>query len=237
MSATRLYCPNLTQGPNELSESESHHAIASLRIRPGDEVTLFDGAGREAIGRVLHTGRRKLQVEVMAIAEYPHDTPRRLTLAVAMPKANRQGYLIEKCTELGVAAIWPVVTDRSVTRPRRRAVEKWYARAVEAAKQSNRRWVPRIADPMSFTESIERVGQLDAVGMADLDSSAGSIVDLMARVPEGGAVGIWIGPEGGWTQKEREFARRAGAESVSLGPTVLRTETAAVAVCAVAAAT
>jgi 16S rRNA (uracil1498-N3)-methyltransferase len=217
-----------------MSAVESRHAIGSWRVKMGEEVMLFDGAGREAVGLVASVGRR-LEVEVTEIQEHPFDMRRRLTLVVAMPKTHRQGYLIEKCTELGVAAVWPIVADRSVTKPRPGAAERWSRRAIEATKQSCRRWVPMIAAPMTVGESIGRIGEFGAAGLTDVDPLGKPLPSFFSALPESSSVIVWVGPEGGWTDIERDQAIEAGAMKVKLGPTVLRTETAAAAVCAVAA--
>jgi len=235
MPTCRLHCPDLTLGSNVLSVEESHHAIASLRVKVGHEVTLFDGAGKEAVGHVTRIDRRQLSVEVARISEHPFDVPRRITLAVAMPKTHRQGYLIEKCTELGVAAVCPIITNHSVTKPGAGAVEKWRRRAIEAAGQSQRRWVPTVASPVTFAESTGRISEFDAAGLTDVDPSGRLLADFFSALPESSSVLVWVGPEGGWTDAERGRAIKAGAVKVKLSPTVLRTETAAVAVCAVAA--
>ena len=218
-----------------MSSEESHHAIAVLRVKIGAEVILFDGAGTEAVGQVQRIDRKQLEVHVGRLMRQPFELAYRLTLAVAMPKTHRQGYLIEKCTELGVAAIWPISTARSVTRPGRAAVEKWQRRAIEAAKQSRRSWVPQVTAPRTFDESIECAGEFDAAGLTERDDSAISFATFLAGQAKSSSVLVWVGPEGGWTDDERNRAIAAGAIPTRLGPCVLRTETAAVAVCAAVA--
>jgi 16S rRNA (uracil1498-N3)-methyltransferase len=243
MRPIRLFCPTLTEGPVVLSPEESHHAMASLRAQPGREVVLFDGAGGEGVGVVdLETGGegraekyRRLRVQVSSVRQRPFELAHEITLAVAMTKPLRQGYLVEKCTELGVAAIWPVMAERSVGKPTAAAVEKWHRRAVEAAKQSGRAWIPQIAGPHSFTERLTRVGEFSASVLLHTDPSGTPFNAVLAAQPEGAAVLAWVGPEGGWSDAERDRAVEAGVVPGTLGPTVLRTETAAVAVCAAAA--
>ena len=232
MSPPRLYCPTLTAGLNPLPEEESHHAIAALRVRLDQKVTLFDGQGGEAVGRVRRLGKQHLEVEVPRISRRPFELTCQLTLAVAMPKAHRQGYLIEKCTELGVAAVWPITTERSVVRSRRGAVEKWRRRAIEAAKQSDRCWVPQLPPPQTFEESLERAGESASAAIMDPGATASLFRDFLLAAPDVTSVIVWVGPEGGWSDDERRRAAGAGAKPTKLGPTVLRTETAAVAVCA-----
>ncbi len=255
MRRCRLFCPTLCEGSLLLSPEESHHAIAALRAKPGQEVLLFDGRGREAIGRITAIERRLLCVDVRRATRRPFELSCKITLAVAMARHYRQGYLIEKCTELGVAAIWPVIAERSVGNrpatsksrgdPRRpkpaargkRGVQaaRWYRRAIEAAKQSGRAWVPEIAAPQTFAESVDRVGEFDGSSLTHTDSKLTPFSRFLAAQPAGGSVLVWVGPEGGWADGERDRALNAGAVLTTLGPTALRTETAAVAVCAAAA--
>ncbi len=235
MPTPRLFCSEIVEGLVILSAEESHHAISVLRLKPGEEVVLFNGAGRQAIAIVRSVRRRRLEAAVTAITDHPFDLPRKLTLAVAMPKAARQAYLIEKCTELGVSAIWPIATERSVAKPKAGAIERWRRRAVEASKQSRRLWVPTIETPQGFPESIERIPEFDATAIAELEPPGEGLTHLLGRLPDDASLLVWVGPEGGWSHAEREAGISAGAVPVNLGPTVLRTETAAIAVCAAVA--
>lgn len=218
-----------------LSPEESHHAIASLRAKVGHEVALFDGAGGEGVGLIVRIERRCLFVDVTQVTHRPFELRHRITLAVAMIRTHRQGYLIEKCTELGVAAIWPIMAERNVSRPDAAAVEKWSRRAVEAAKQSNRSWVPAVAAPRAFLECLEQLGDFHASSITHADSTLVPFSAFLSAQADGASVLVWVGPEGGWSDSERDLVVQAGAVPTTLGPTVLRTETAAVAVCAAAA--
>ncbi|MFQ5495030.1 MAG: RsmE family RNA methyltransferase [Phycisphaerae bacterium] len=236
MPPPRLFCPELTEGQTVLSAEESHHAVAALRARPGQRVILFDGAGREACAVIEAVEAGRLTVRVERIQLRPFELTIRLTLAVAMGRAHRQGYLIEKCTELGVAAIQPVITARSVARPADRMVEKWFRRAVEAAKQSGRSWVPTIECPRPLGNVLENVDRFDAAFLALPGPGHASFAALLTRQRPDTSVLVWIGPEGGFTDEERRIVRESGAAAVTLAPTTLRTETAAVAACAICAA-
>lgn len=233
MRTYRLYCPQLSEGVNTLSPEESHHAQASLRIRTGDPVTLFDGKGCEGTGRIGQTSARLIEVVVEGISDpRPFDARLRLTLVVAMPKSHRQGFLIEKCTELGVATIVPIITERSVSRPANHMVEKWRRKAIEACKQSGRCWLPTVSRPIAFRESLDRLSEFDATGFTDRAPTGNATASLFSALPADASCIIWVGPEGGWTPEEQRHAMSAGATIVSLGSNTLRTETAAIAVCA-----
>lgn len=218
-----------------LSPKESHHVIASLRAKVGHEVILFDGAGGEGIGLIARIERRQVFVDVTQVTHRPFELRHRITLAVAMTKTHRQGYLIEKCTELGVAAIWPIIADRSVSRPDAAAVERWSRRAIEAAKQSNRSWVPTIIAPRTFSECLKRLDDFHASSITHADSALVPFNTFLGAQIDGASLLVWVGPEGGWSDIERDLAVKAGAVPTTLSPMVLRTETAAVAVCAAAA--
>lgn len=235
MPDCRLYCKDLALGPLSLPEEEAHHAVTVRRLKAGDEVVVFDGAGREGLGRLTVLKRRSAGAEIERIVERPFDLAHKLTLAVAMPKAQRAGYLIEKCTELGVAAVWPILTGRSVARPGASTIDKWFRRAAEAAKQSRRAWIPAIREPMEFAQAIQAAGEFHSTYFADLGDSAAPWSLIVAALPQECSILVWIGPEGGWTPAEREAATRAGSAPVRLGPTILRTETAAIAACAAVA--
>jgi len=232
MSQTRLYCTPLAVGSVTLSAAESHHAAVVRRAKNGDEVVLFDGAGAEASGRIARPNRRAVVVDVEQITHHPPDLAIDLTLAVALGKAQRQSYVIEKCTELGVGAIWPLGTDRSVSRPGAATVEKWNRRAIEAAKQSRRRWLPQITAARALTDAAAAFDQFDYVAFADTEGTRLEWDRAVRSLERGSRVLVLIGPEGGWSAAERSQLEECGAAAICLAPTVLRTETAAVAACA-----
>jgi len=234
MRTPRLYHPKLTTGPLTLDEDEGHHAARVLRMEPGDPVVLFDGQGGLAEGRIATVERGRVTVEAETPRRAPFDFKYRVTLAVAMSKAHRQSYLVEKCTELGVAALWPILSERSVTRPAEAAVEKWSRRAIEAAKQSLRAWVPQVAPSQSLTEAVARRSEFHLCVVA-APSSAESFSQTLAALPSDANILAFVGPEGGWSPTELQSFASADIRPVALSPSVLRTETAAVAVCAAAA--
>ncbi len=223
-------------GEVHLPPEESRHAVASLRARKGDEFLLFDGRGREALARIDRITRRQAFLVVEQITERSFELRLRITLAVAMTKAHRQGYLIEKCTELGVAAFWPILSERSVARPVAAAIDKWSRRAMEAAKQSVRAWVPTVDAPQSFSQAVARTAEFSAAAIADPDPSAIPFLAFLGDRGGADTMLIFVGPEGGWTTEECRQAVAAGVVRIRISPTVLRSETAAVAVCAASAA-
>jgi 16S rRNA (uracil1498-N3)-methyltransferase len=230
-----LFSPQIAVGSVLLSPEESHHAVAVLRAKVGNEVVVFDGVGGEGLGQVAQADRHAVVVDVDRLAHRPFELPFRITLAVALGRAHRQGYLLEKATELGVAAIWPILAERSVSRPGRQRAGKLSRRCVEAAKQAGRVWVPQLAAPQTLSQAAKRAAEFDAVGVALTRNDAAVPFDrVLEGLSTGARVLVWVGPEGGWSGAERDRLLASGAIPVSLGPNILRTETAAVAVCAIA---
>lgn len=233
MAAPRLYCRDLHPGQLQLCEEESRHAGGALRLQPGDEVTIFDGAGREAGGTIAVVTRRSVEVMVHEVTSRVHKPDRRLTLAVALPRAQRQGFMVEKCTEMGVFAMWPIVAQRSVVKPRDSVVDKLRRRALEACKQSGRAWLPEICVPAPVEQLWRRAAEFDLAVLAVARGKSELFAAQVLALPATASIIVWIGPEGGWSESELEAASDTGIASTSLGSNVLRLETAAVAACAI----
>ncbi len=237
MAERRFHCPDLNLGVLTLTEAEARHARTVLRLRVGQPVTLFDGQGRWAEAHVQSVGRDGVEVRVDRVETVSADhRPLPMTLAAAMPKAARQDVLIEKCTELGAAAIWPVLTERSVVRPKAGRVEHWKRVAISAAKQSGRLTLPQIVSPMPFEQLVADAARFDVRLFGATGDEARPLLDRLAEYERPGMILIVIGPEGGLSQTEQDALVAAGAEPVSLGPFTLRTETAAIAAVAQLAA-
>ncbi len=206
------------------------------RLQPGDELRLFDGRGGEWQAQVLAMGRQQVQLRVGAHAAVERELPQAVTLALGMPANERMDWLVEKATELGAAAIQPLVCERSVLRldgeRAERKREHWQAQAVAAAEQSGRTRVPRIAVPMRLPEWLATLGAAQPPRW--LLSPAGTQPLSMANA-ESESILILSGPEGGLSPAEEGAALSAGFEAVQLGPRVLRAETAPLAALAVLA--
>lgn len=198
-----------------LDEGDRHHLERVLRLRPGDEITVSDGAGghRQA---VLLAGGELEPAGDPALDERPSPT---VAIAFAPAKGDRTDWAVQKLTELGADVIVPMITSRSVVRwegdAADRHVERLRRIAREAASQSRRTWLPVVEDVAPFAEVAARAGAL----MADREG------DPLPEELPAEAVVVLVGPEGGWS--DEELAR--GLPRVALGPHVLRTETAAVA--------
>lgn len=233
----RFFCDTLTDDHVDLPSEEAHHARTVLRLRAGDEVLVFDGRGTEARARLDRVSRDRVCLTLGERVHVPYEHPIRVTLAVAMPRAQRQHILFEKCSEIGVEAVWPVDFERSVVRPGSSVQAKGQRTALEAAKQARRAWVPCVEGYQSFAATLGRARSFDRAVVLTPVPEALPLVRILASGRVGERLLVWIGPEGGLTDEETASARQAGAQVASLGPTILRIETAAIVTAALVAAT
>lgn len=233
MSVPRFYHPTLQAGELELIAAEAQHAGGARRLRTGDAVALFDGLGREADAELVVMSPRRVVVRVDAVRSVTRNVTCDLTLAVSLPKQARQDTLIEKCTELGVAAIRPIRVERTVAEASAGRLERWRRVAIAAAKQSQQAWLPEIYEPVAMEELLASAGAFDLSLLADFSPDALSLPVLLDRHSAASKVLAFIGPEGGFTDSERTAALAHGVRPVRLTPTVLRVETAAIALAAV----
>jgi 16S rRNA (uracil1498-N3)-methyltransferase len=203
------------------------------RVQPGDALLLFDGSGAEWPAEVLAMGRSQVQVRVGEPVVVDRELGRAVTLAVGMPANERMDWLVEKATELGMAALQPLVCERSVLRlageRAERKREHWQAVAVAAAEQCGRTRVPAVAPPLPLAAWLAGLGAATADGAARWLLAPGA---APAALPAGRALTVLSGPEGGLAPAEVTAARAAGFAPVGLGPRVLRAETAPLAVLA-----
>lgn len=214
-----------------LSPGESHHLATVLRAVPGDRFELFDGKGRRAVAavEVVDSSAARLVIE----SELPGDPESRsgeFVLATAVPKGERFDWLVEKATELGVSRLVPISTARSVVEPRETKLERLRATIVAAAKQCGRSRLMEL-DPLTTWRDV--VAQLIPGSATVIAHPDGGEVGSVWTYPafDGGCLAL-IGPEGGFTAEEIADATAAGAIPISLGPTILRTETAGMALAA-----
>jgi 16S rRNA (uracil1498-N3)-methyltransferase len=203
-----------------------------LRGRPGDSITLFDGSGDEFEGLIAETGRREVRVKVVSRRAVDRELPIRLMLGVALPKGERQRFLVEKLVELGTSALIPLSALRSVAQPGGSATDRLGRYVVEASKQCGRNRLMEILPARGFCDFLAAAPVRALRMVAHPSPSPQCLSDALSI---GGEVWAAIGPEGGFTSEEIEKARAANWRLVDLGPRILRVETAAVALAAWAA--
>lgn len=214
-------------GPFRLTGPEGRHAATVRRVRPGETVLLTDGLGRRAVATVVDAGKAEVDLDVAAATTVPAPAVR-VTLVQALPKGERGELSVELATEAGIDAIVPWAARRCVTRwsPERapKGLARWTATAREAAKQSRRSWVP----PVRPVASTREVAALIAAAETALVLHESATDPLTAvPLPPAGEVVLVVGPEGGVDDEELATFATVGAQTVRLGPQVLRTSTAA----------
>ena len=233
--STRFYHPTPIAAERvTLDGPEAHHLLHVGRAAVGQGVTLFDGSGGEFAAVVEKLGRSTIELRVVERIEADRELPFTLTIGVALPKNDRQKWLVEKLTELGVTTLVPLVTERGVAQPAAGTLDRLRRSVIEASKQCGRNRLLQIAAPQTWAVWIadapdatyERRFLAHPSGLPLSDSV------LSARQP----TRLAIGPEGGFTDAEVAAATAAGWQTVALGPRTLRVETAAVTLSAVVVA-
>lgn len=228
----RFYCPELqpTTSDLTLAGNEGRHLAVVLRAAPGDRVILFNGRGLQADGTVRRVDSLGVQIEITAHLPASAQHRRVVTLATAVPKGDRFDWLVEKATELGVARVVPLVTSRSVVEPRDTRLEKLRRVIVEASKQCGRADLLDLAPLTRVSALLSESFPEGSLWVAH--PGGGELPEVAPMWPA--AVTFLIGPEGGWTEQEVATAAARGAGVMSLGPRLLRIETAGLALAALA---
>jgi len=218
-----------------LRDQEAHHALHVVRLRRGERVVVLDGAGHELLCETRELGQDTVKLSVTQKNEIP-PLPYQLTLVQAIPKGKIIESIIQKATELGVARIFPLLSERVVAHLDEEAsgdkAEKWRHVAIEAIKQCGSAWLPQIEAPLTPKAFLARGEKSDLPLIASLQPGSQHPRELFkryyaerSRLPQ--SISIWVGPEGDFTPAEISAAKSAGALPITLGRLVLRTETAA----------
>ena len=217
----------------EMSGTDRHHLARVLRLRAGDRIVIADIDGHEAEATLVATSPERVTADVGPEIERPHRP--RVVLAAGIARRERMEFTIQKSTELGVAEIWPLASARCVVRLDEeragRRSERWSRIAEEAAKQSQRPDVPVVREAMSLDALLAEAGRFDVV-LVPWEEAASTAVGIGEALDAEDATAdasvlVVVGPEGGFEAAEVDALQDSGARIVSLGSTVLRTETAA----------
>lgn len=227
---TRLYFSGeiAEHGECRVSAPQAHHVIHVLRLQAGDGLTLFDGRGTEYAAVIKRIDKSGLLLGVTGRREISRESPLSVVLAQGVSSGERMDYTVQKCVELGVHAIQPLITQRSVVRLAGERAEKrvahWQAVAAAACEQCGRNQVPAVLPVQPYTRWLGALPD----GLRYLLSPRAD-KRLREFGPPADTVTLLVGPEGGWNEEETQAAQLAGFAPMALGPRVLRTETAAVA--------
>lgn len=213
-----------------LSGDHADHLIRVLRVRVGQEFEIAAGSLLYR-GRVASIGDQRVEFDLAE--ELPVSAAAQITLLLAIFKFDRMEWAIEKCTELGVARLVPLIASRSdahLTTAAAKRVERWKRIAREASEQSRRATIPEVANPVKFSEGLSLPAQTRIV--LSENEEATSLAEILRKRTEGSIL-LAIGPEGGWSQNEENKFNESGWISASFGSTILRAETAAIAATAI----
>ena len=217
-----------------LPAAQAHYVARVLRLRAGDTIAAFDGAGHEWHLRLIRVSGKQVQAEIIdsQFAETMALAP--VILGQAVPKSTKMDLIVEKCSELGLTTLVPLYTARTVARetPERlpARIARWQRIAEAAAKQCGRHTLLDVQAPQSLADFCQHYHTATAKLLCWEGERQGGIRQLLESRREADSYVVLIGPEGGWTDTEVDLARAHGFVPVSLGPRILRTETAAMAI-------
>ncbi len=227
MMNPRFFCPQ-PLAPRSLAglpAAAAHHALRVLRLSVGDAVTLFNGEGGEYPGRLVEAGR-SARVELDEWLPIERESPLDITLAQALPSGDKMDFVVQKAVELGVARIQPLIASRSVVKlageRAARRVEHWRQVAISACEQCGRNRLPEIAPILDLRQWLGQLAQDNEMQRLLLSPQGGR----RPRELAGNRFLLLVGPEGGLDAEEVSAARLTGFSDLSLGPRILRTETA-----------
>jgi 16S rRNA (uracil1498-N3)-methyltransferase len=216
----------ISPGRVVLAGAEAHHLIHVMRATAGRQIVLFDGSGAEFPAVVKQVGRSDVELTALSREEVDRELPIDVTLGVALPKGERQKWLVEKAVEVGVTRIVPLRTQRGVAQPVEQALSRLRRAVIEASKQCGRNRLLQIDEPQDWPDFLENTAgspcRLLAQPQGFHRSSHLPIPDELSE-----AVFLAVGPEGGFAAEEVALAVAAGWHTVDLGPRTLRVETAA----------
>lgn len=209
------------------------HIKKVLRLREGEEIEVCDGCGEDFECKIESLSDDVVRAEILK--RYPNtaEAPIELCVYQGMPKNDKMDYIVQKCVELGVCRIVPVITKRAVSIPRdaEKKTARWQRISDEAAKQCGRGILPKVENTINFADAIKAMSDEDALSLMPYECEKEGSLSVLLRATDKKKINVFIGPEGGFDESEVEKAKCAGIHTVTLGPRILRTETAPLAVC------
>jgi 16S rRNA (uracil1498-N3)-methyltransferase len=224
-------------GSLTLGGSEAHHARDVLRMRAGEKLVLFNGRGHEITAEIVDLGGDEIGLRKLHEAETP-PLQCRIVLGQAIPKGKNMDLIVQKAVEIGAAEIAPIISDRTIVQVdsenAAQKQSKWKQIAIEAAKQCGQNWLPRVHAPRKLAELFSALGEsFDLQLIGSLQPGARHLKKVLADYSSEHqhhprSVLMLVGPEGDFTPAELALARRYGCQPITLGPIILRVETAAI---------
>jgi len=241
----RFFLDHPLEGEVSLTGPEAHHLVHVMRARIGQRVHVFNGRGDEAVAEISDIQKKSVALRILEQRVVSRELSVALTVACTLPKGDRERFLIEKLTELGVASFIPLVTQRTIVRPDDKVIERLRRVVVEACKQCGRNQLMVVGQSLQWGDLVARsdgydlrlfahpfsVPHFDGGAESIPMSSLATIVTKGALLPDSSQrILVAVGPEGGLSEGEVSQAIQAGWGQIDLGPRILRTETAAIVV-------
>lgn len=222
---------NIFQNACIIEGEDVKHIYKVLRLDAGDRISINDCEGAEYLGEIKEINKKEVKVNLLEKIELNNESNLKVHLYQGMPKSAKMDLIVQKCTELGISQITPVVTERVIVKSdlaEFKKVDRWNRIALEACKQSKRSLIPVINTPIEKEELLETLKQYDLIVVPYENQKGQGIKYLTQQVKDKviNSVAIVVGPEGGFEDSEIESFQQLGAYIVTLGPRILRTETA-----------
>lgn len=219
-------------------KEDVNHIIKVLRLSENDIIMVCDGVGQDYRVSIEQISKTGIKTKLLGSEVSASEPPVRVTLFQGVPKGGKMEYIIQKTTELGIYQIVPVTTNRTVVKLDRKKsqdnkLQRWQRVAYEAAKQSNRGRIPEVCEPITFEQAVQQMAKMDMKLIPYEKEQCNQLREVLKSRLDAKNIGIFIGPEGGFSDEELQLAKASGLSSVSLGPRILRTETAGMATLAI----
>jgi 16S rRNA (uracil1498-N3)-methyltransferase len=213
-----------------ITGDDVNHMVKVLRLRHEEKIQISNGEGAEYICSIQELNKKEVVCNILEASHSNTEANVGITLFQGLPKAQKMELIVQKCVEIGIKKIQPVVTKRVVVKLESRDIsgklERWQRIAEEAAKQSNRGIIPKVLHPITFDEAVKQLEAMDLSIVPYEKERAHGLKKLLSKAEGVKDVGVFIGPEGGFEEEEIDICLSRGISPVSLGPRILRTETA-----------
>lgn len=223
---------SIEAGQVELTGAEARHLGRVMRAEPGDCLVIFNGRGIESQAEVVRVDKNTVLLELEAPCLVDRERPSRLVLGVALPRGDRQKWLVEKLVELGTASLVPLLTERGVAQPNDKVLDRLRRMVIEASKQCGRNQLMEITVPRPLADFCQAHDEFPCRLIAHPDLASPGPDKSILEAGSTPATAVAVGPEGGFSEDELQVADQHGWQRISLGPRTLRVETAAVALAA-----
>lgn len=225
---------NISGEKLHITGDDVNHIYKVLRLNTGDIILVCDGFGRDYTSKIVEINKKEVICEIIDVFNNLSEPPVRITLFQGLPKAQKMELIIQKGVEIGICKFQPVITGRVVVKTEGKDIsnklERWRRISEEAAKQSNRGIIPEILEPITFEGAIEKLKKMDLAIIPYEKEESNGIKGILKNNLNAKNIGIFIGPEGGFDESEIDNCIKNNGIPVTLGPRILRTETAGIAV-------